>query len=219
MKEKRSTLNRILFSLYILWYLLIPAVFLGLLHGTIDMPFYLVWCSWFAGFGIIFFVLGGFVLIIESFPRSNQKAFLLFVPIIVNHATYLILHGTGSLLKIMTTNASITFSALIFAVCIAAVFQPWHNQENQNLSGVNLLIASWKNKFRYIKNQPAVLAGFGVLLLPVFSAFYYTAAGGIISISSENNTAYLKDTALYVFSIINVTVFHYREFRKYFTMK
>lgn len=46
----------------------------------------------------------------------------------------------------------------------------------------------------YIKKQPTVLAGFRVLLLPVFSAFYYTVDGNASSanISEPFRSSLLK---------------------------
>jgi hypothetical protein len=214
MKEKRSTLNRIMMSAYMVVYLLLPGVLLIALHDTIEMPPGLNWTSWFAGLGLLLFLLGGFVLIYESFPRNTRRAVMLFVPVVLNHALYLIFHGTGALFRIMTVNASVSLSGLIFSIMAAALFHPWYDEEKQDNTGSAMLINSWEKKREYIKKNPGVLAGFAVLLLPVFSAVYFAVAGGLVTCAGQG--VLCADTALYLFSLGNLALFNYRQFAEYF---
>ena len=129
-------------SVYMVWYLLLPAVLLVALHETMDMPPCLRWTSWFAGFGTLLFLLLGFVLVYESFPRNIREAVMLFIPAVLNHVLYLIFHGTSSLLRIMTVNASVSLSGLVFSVMLAALFHPWYDEGKQDKTGPVMLIHS-----------------------------------------------------------------------------
>ncbi len=214
MKEKRSLLNKIIMSIYMVWYLLLPAVLLIAMHGGIDIPPALRWTSWFAGFGLLFFLVAGFVLVYESFPRNIRRAAMLFIPAVLNHTLYLIFYGTDSLLRIMTVNASVSLSGIIFSITIAALFHPWTEEEKQNnKTGFARLVFSWKKKSQYIKKNPGVLIGLAVLLLPAFSAAYFTFAGGFVTCADRG--VLCLDIALYLFSLVDMIVFNYRQFSEY----
>jgi hypothetical protein len=212
MREKRSFLNRVMMVAYMVWYLLLPSVLLVALYGKVDIRG-LHWISCFSGLGLLLFLVGGFVLVYESFPHDFREAVILFIPALLNHILYLIFYGTAYLLKIITINASISLCGIIFSVVLATFFHPWYDEGKQDKTGAVMLIYSFKKKLQYIKKNPWILVGFVVLLMLVFSAVYFTLASGIITYA-ENGFSYL-DIALYMFSLINMVVFNYRQFSKY----
>lgn len=196
---------------YMVCYLLLPSVLLVALYGKIDIRG-LHWISCFSGLGLLLFLVGGFVLVYESFPQDFREAVILFIPALLNHILYLIFYGTAYLLKIITINASISFSGIIFSVMLATLFHPWYDDRKQDKTGAVTLIRSWKKKIQYIKKNLWVLVGFAVLLMPVFSAVYFTFAGGIITCAERGLSC--LDIALYMFSLVNVIIFNYRQFSK-----
>ncbi len=212
MREKRSFLNRVMMVAYMVWYLLLPSVLLVALYGKVDIRG-LHWISCFSGLGLLLFLVGGFVLVYESFPHDFREAVILFIPALLNHILYLIFYGTAYLLKIITINASISLCGIIFSVVLATFFHPWYDEGKQEKTGAVMLIYSFKKKLQYIKKNPWILVGFVVLLMLVFSAVYFTLASGIITYA-ENGFLYL-DIVLYMFSLINMVVFNYRQFSKY----
>lgn len=211
MREKRSFLNRVMMVAYMVWYLLLPSVLLVALYGKVDIRG-LHWISCFSGLGLLLFLVGGFVLVYESFPQDFREAVILFIPALLNHILYLIFYGTAYLLKIITINASISLCGIIFSVVLATFFHPWYDEGKQEKTGAVMLIYSFKKKLQYIKKNPWILVGFVVLLMLVFSAVYFTLASGIITYA-ENGFLYL-DIVLYMFSLVNVIIFNYRQFSK-----
>lgn len=142
MREKRSFLNRVMMVAYMVWYLLLPSVLLVALYGKVDIRG-LHWISCFSGLGLLLFLVGGFVLVYESFPHDFREAVILFIPALLNHILYLIFYGTAYLLKIITINASISFCGIIFSVVLATFFHPWYDEGKQDKTGAVMLVYSF----------------------------------------------------------------------------
>ncbi len=219
MKPIRSSLNIVLMILYIVLYLIAPAVFLFLGLDRVEMHGFFRVTYAFAGIGMLFFIISGMVLIFKYFPHKTTRSLLIIMPVVLNYVLYFVFNRTDDFLNIFIINSSIVFSSLVFSIFISTFLIPWDAEKSLKNKEETSNLKSLKDNLRYLKKNPVLWISFAVFLLPLMAAVHFFSMGLILVFSGQLQIETIVSVILFVAAFSNVSVFHIRETMKHFLDK
>ncbi len=213
----RGILHAIILGLYLLLYFTVTAIILGWGFTSLVYESAYPSLSWSGGVGLLVYLITGVIFTVRFFPERTISGTRLLVPLAVNCVIFYLVDLSPESLPIRAYILSTSlFAGLILTVLVSLVAHPWIDTGKLRPSFGTIIMS----KFRYLKENPTVLVGLLVLLLPLLSSVYFLLTG--LDFLCEIIHSRIPKTAailLYAATVLNVIIFHFREFSKYFSLQ